>query len=479
VDGCVSTPCAFGDACDVLVDCDPITCEPTTVPQTCEDDGDLCTAESCVEGLGCVSESVSCAEGEACNPDTGNCEQDCFSLTQHQGLGAELIPLCIQDCVNRAGCPAGICEAKGAPPYLSLTEQCIGDGDQAACEALDQLGRDSGCSSICAPVEPPPPDLLVCGGGGCFRHDSETGTQVDAFTLYDSVTHCGDTGLFPPLFDNDGILWLASKDANNSVGNRFCRYDNTGTLIPPTFTLPAAAWQGPGFIVNDWTVTHTGKIFAAVRDANINPRYVWQVVVGSAAAPPQNSLACGGNFPPNALVAAPADPADPLRESGYAVLVAGGLIELVEFDFSFSPPSCAAVAVVGDNDPATDNMSQTVAPQVSRIRLGPDGSIYLLAAHGNVYAGTDEGIWRITPARDIEQSLAMCDLLPQPCSSTTSEKPIIDFAVHPTNGNLYVLARDDAPFQLKLEVYDPQGNSLGVLYRWTDVRYSLEFFPMN
>jgi hypothetical protein len=50
VNGCTNEPCAAGDECNILTACDPDTCAPTTVPQVCEDDGDLCTAESCVDG---------------------------------------------------------------------------------------------------------------------------------------------------------------------------------------------------------------------------------------------------------------------------------------------------------------------------------------------------------------------------------------------------------------------------------------------
>ena len=54
---CTNTPCAAGDECNTLVDCDPATCAPTTVPVAC-DDSNLCTADSCVDGVGCVSTDI-------------------------------------------------------------------------------------------------------------------------------------------------------------------------------------------------------------------------------------------------------------------------------------------------------------------------------------------------------------------------------------------------------------------------------------
>jgi hypothetical protein len=211
---------------------------------------------------------------------------------------------------------------------------------------------------------------------------------------------------------------------------------------------------------------------------------------GTVPAIADNKPGCGGT--PNAILAAPADPSDPAREYAYAVSKYFDGVEnttrLIKLDFSDSPPTnwagnadpmCATEAIVGDGDPLTDNMSLTIGDQIHRLRLAADGSIYMLAWHGNPYGGTDEGIWRLSPTGFLEQIIAMCDLLPQPCSSTPIEKPIIDFAIHPLNGNLYVLERDNSPYQRKLEVYDPAGTSLGVLHQWTDQRHSLEFFPTN
>ncbi len=91
--GCTNDPCAAGDACTVLLSCAP-DCTPTTEPVYCEDDGDLCTLESCAEGQGCVSESVPCAEGTECDPATGGC------ITVNALAGSEFI-LVFQDNYQR------------------------------------------------------------------------------------------------------------------------------------------------------------------------------------------------------------------------------------------------------------------------------------------------------------------------------------------------------------------------------------------
>jgi hypothetical protein len=72
VNGCSNDPCAAGDECTNLLGCEA-DCTPVTEPMFCEDDGNLCTVESCEPGQGCVSEAVPCAEGAVCDPETGAC----------------------------------------------------------------------------------------------------------------------------------------------------------------------------------------------------------------------------------------------------------------------------------------------------------------------------------------------------------------------------------------------------------------------
>jgi hypothetical protein len=86
VNGCSNDQCAAGDECNVLVGCEA-DCTPVTEPLFCEDDGDLCTVESCTPGEGCVSEEVPCAEGTLCDPETGDC------VTPDATVGNEFIVL--------------------------------------------------------------------------------------------------------------------------------------------------------------------------------------------------------------------------------------------------------------------------------------------------------------------------------------------------------------------------------------------------
>jgi len=72
VNGCSNDPCAAGDACTTLLGCEA-DCTPITEWVYCEDDGDLCTVESCAPGEGCVSDGIVCDEDATCDPATGDC----------------------------------------------------------------------------------------------------------------------------------------------------------------------------------------------------------------------------------------------------------------------------------------------------------------------------------------------------------------------------------------------------------------------
>jgi hypothetical protein len=74
----------------------------------------------------------------------------------------------------------------------------------------------------------------------------------------------------------------------------------------------------------------------------------------------------------------------------------------------------------------------------------------------------------------------MCDVVnttPGSTCTTGTTKPILDFAIHPTDGTLYVLEKVPSPLWARLQVYSGSGASLGVLREWTEAKYKLEFFP--
>lgn len=163
--------CPLGDACHPLVGCDPAPTDEgggcqygdlgpdcCLVDTDCAQDQNQCTRNRCIDNQCVLTDLDRCPEGYSCVEADGSCEPDqpdCFSLTQHQGFGAELIPLCVDDCVARAGCPAGVCEAKATvEPFATLTQECIGQGIPESCEELDQAARDNGCTNICPPPEP-------------------------------------------------------------------------------------------------------------------------------------------------------------------------------------------------------------------------------------------------------------------------------------------------------------------------------------
>ena len=149
-------------------------------------------------------------------------------------------------------------------------------------------------------------------------------------------------------------------------------------------------------------------------------------------------------------------------------------------------PGCTRVSTLADlNDPSPVLRAQ-VARTTFRLRVAADESIYFLSRLDTHLDGwRDEGIWRVPPGGGPpEQVLAMCDLVNPGGTCTTdwdwTKKPILDFAIHPVNGNLYVLETAASPNQSRVQVYDvtgPTAVSLGILTEFVPKRKVIEFLP--
>ena len=182
VAGCVNVPCASGDACNVLVSCDPFTCAPTTVPQHC-DDGDACTADSCDQAAGgCIDTPVDCDDGNECTAES------CDAVL---GCASDLV-VCPDD--------GDLCTAESCDPLFGCGSDpvvCADDGDLCTIESCDAV---LGCGSdpvVCADDG----DLCTiesCEAGVCGSTsmscnegelcDSATGTcEPECFTSFDAA----------------------------------------------------------------------------------------------------------------------------------------------------------------------------------------------------------------------------------------------------------------------------------------------------
>ncbi len=224
-------PCEGGEVCNPATGiCEAQPDAPSGT--SCENDGDLCTAEVCDGNGSCVADpgnDVTCAPadppcegGEVCNPATGICEAqpDAPSGTSCENDGdlctAEICDgngSCVADPGNDVMCapadppceggevcnPAtGICEAQ---PDAPLGTDCDLDGDLCTAEACDGSGAcvaDPGNDVMCAPADPP------CDGGEvCNPATGLCDAQPDAM----AGTNC----------ENDGDLCTAELCDGNGA----------------------------------------------------------------------------------------------------------------------------------------------------------------------------------------------------------------------------------------------------------------------
>jgi hypothetical protein len=426
----------------------------------------------------------------------------CFSLIPEFGKGGSAATE-IGECSARAQCPTNpvdICNLMDDAEFVDTVEACLSGVSFNACIAVDGYGLDNGCNNVC-PLPQGEADLLVCGDGGCYRHNSATGQLAEVFTQ--PSNGCGDTSR-PVLFNSDETFWMYNvRNPLSQPRSEICIYDEPGTLIHH-FDLPEPCdpsgctvtqfMQRPVFDIHSWTSTPQGQVYAVANGTcrNVGPTvclgsqtYMWRISPPSASETlvENTDPNCGGR--PSAIVA------DPFVSSEHAYAVTYVAIDdetqLIRMEMGTTTPGCTTVSTLNaDSDPSPE-IRKAVAVGTQRIRVHPDGSIYFLAHAENESSGwRDEGIWRVPPGGGAPvQVLAMCDLInaiPGGTCTTSSaglNKPIIDFAIHPINGNLYVLEKADSPNKRRIQVYAPTGVSQGILRVFGEQRNTIEFFPAN
>jgi hypothetical protein len=127
---------------------------------------------------------------------------------------------------------------------------------------------------------------------------------------------------------------------------------------------------------------------------------------------------------------------------------------------------------------------------MQRIRVASDGTIFFLLRRDDSQLAPDDGIWRLADTDDdgdIDGSDQMRLIIEHNPSQDAQDYDILDFAIEPDEGLLYVNLASHAPanIQPRVEVYEPTINlgdgPSGAFYLPTDYNGegSIDFFPGN
>lgn len=427
----------------------------------------------------------------------------CFSIIPEFGAGGgtSAVDMCIYECDARGQCPtspADICNLKDDPGFLEVVEACLSGASFNACVQVDAYNLENGCDNIC-PLPQGEADFVVCGDGGCFRHNSETGALAEVLTQQTGPGVCGDTESHV-FFHPDGDLWMYNIRNPLSQGrSEICIYDGPESF-EQTFDLPEPCdpsgctfnqiSQRPEFEIKDWIATNQGNVYASAsgtcrglsNTVCTGPQtYMWRIDPQSAFETPATGVdpECGAR--PSTMVA---DPFATTTERAYVVATVSAQQRLISMELGTATPGCTAVSILTDAASPTELRHEAA---IARLRVDSSGAVYFLARLGGGSGWRDEGIWRVPAGGgEPEQVLAMCDVInPVPGGTCTTDwnfrnKPIIDFAIHPTTGHLYVVEKAPSPSQSRIQVYDVSGtsaSSLGILREFDRTRKIIEFFP--
>ncbi|MBT9559826.1 MAG: hypothetical protein IV100_27600 [Myxococcales bacterium] len=200
-----ATPCDDGDPCTTTSSCTAGACagEPDTA---CPPDGDVCTADACVPGLGCAylpAPTGPCDDGSVCT--TGDV---CT------GLG----PGCVGTPVT---CPPGLasCERAACDPVLGCT--VVTDVDGAFCDDGNPCSMDDRCTSgacVGAPLACDPTTatcrVAICDAatGACTVAPSDVGSPCDDGKACTTTQACNEDG------DCEGVPVICAPDGVCRVG---------------------------------------------------------------------------------------------------------------------------------------------------------------------------------------------------------------------------------------------------------------------
>jgi len=201
--------------------------------------------------------------------------------------------------------------------------------------------------------------------------------------------------------------------------------------------------------------------------------------------------ACSSFGPTDQMAALPPDPNDLSKEELYAQLGSNITQEQERYivKFGVNPPSCELVALMNGGN-AVPAISNAMAPWMQRIRVASDGTIFFLLRRDESQLAPDDGIWRLADTDgdgDIDGTDQMTMIIEHNPSDDAQDYDILDFAIEPDEGLLYVNLGSHAPanVQPRVEVYEPTINlgdgPSGAFYLPTDYNGegSIDFFPEN
>ena len=191
----------------------------------------------------------------------------CFSVIPafSTGGGTAAVDMCIYECDARAQCSTS-CALKDDPGFVEVVDACLSGASFNACVQVDTYDRENGCNNIC-PLPQGEADFVVCGDGGCFRHNSETGALAEVFMERPYLGICRNTERHV-FFHPNGDFWMYNVRNSQS---EICIYDGPEWL-EQTFDLPEPCDasgctvdelnQRPSFAITDWVATAQGNVYA-------------------------------------------------------------------------------------------------------------------------------------------------------------------------------------------------------------------------
>ncbi len=196
-----ASPCDDGDPCSTTSSCTSGQCVGPA-DASCPSDGDVCTTDACVPGLGCVylpAPAGPCDDGSVCT--TGD------ACT---GLG----PGCVG---TKATCPGGVgaCDRAACDPLSGCFVETEDDG--AFCDDGNPCSMDDRCSNGTCSGAPLPCDdatgtcrVAVCDAavGGCTVALADVGAPCEdgrACTVTQACSDSGDCEGTPVSCPSDGV----------------------------------------------------------------------------------------------------------------------------------------------------------------------------------------------------------------------------------------------------------------------------------
>jgi len=372
--------------------------------------------------------------------------------------------------------------------------------------AADQsIAGASGTASVCSVgatcPAPPAPNLLLYGDFvSAGRFDSSFDRPP---TVRSPLQEFADLSPAYPTFATDGRIWFyRGRSSGFHISADIKVYDPfLAQLVSCTRTghTDGSNCNSPtGEVDGYWGVAPLAATHAGIYGMSIGfgptSGTEYRLVRMSADASWEGILpvgACGAFGTTDQMAAAPPDPADLSKEELYAQLGSNVTQERWIVKFTVSPPSCELVALMNGGN-ANPPISDAMAPWMQRLRVASDGTIFFLLRRDDSQLAPDDGIWRLADTDsdgDVDGNDQMTMIIEHnPTGDAQEDYDILDFAIDPDAGLLYVNLASHAPANLqpRVEVYDPTINlgdgPSGSFHLPTDYNKgegSIDFFPEN